>query len=137
MTKCFAPFEGGLCELELGHVGMHDATDYGPRCKATWKGESCAYERGHSGKHWTITKDGEETWATCSDCGACNVEAWSPYARYCYRCGSKACADVDAAWMEAGHSLETELVLFAIQHRDGGDLAPRALQWLQAQKGRS
>lgn len=67
----------------------------------------------------------------CSDCGAHAVELWSPYARYCYRCGSQGAADVDAPWLEAIDGLEKELVLFAVHHRDI-DLVPRALRWLQA-----
>jgi hypothetical protein len=72
----------------------------------------------------------------CSDCGARPIEAWSPYARYCYWCGSKGCCDVDAPWIEAIDGLEKELVLFAVHHRDI-DLVPRALRWLQDQKGSS
>lgn len=75
--------------------------------------------------------------ARCSDCGARQIEAWSPYSRYCYWCGSKGCVDVDAEWLDTREGLEKELVLLAVFHRDGGDLAPRALQWLQAQKGSS
>lgn len=136
MTKCGAVFRDGLCELQLGHVGAHDVLEPGPRCKAKLKGESCAYELGHDGAHWTITEAGEETWCSCSDCGGRNIEPWSPYERYCYYCGSKGLADVGAPWLDALDGIEKELVLLAVYHRDG-DLTPRALQWLHAQKGSS
>jgi hypothetical protein len=84
-----------------------------------------------------LMRSGNEERPRCSDCGQRPIEVWSPYSRYCYRCGEKAAVDVDAQWVDASDGIEKELVLLAVFHRDGGGLTPRALQWLLARTGQS
>lgn len=106
-----------------------------PACVDDCDDSVCIEWSGDSGKksHVCIFARCAKHAARCSDCGTRPIEAWSPYARYCYYCGSKGAVDVSAAWLDAIEGIEKELVLLAVYHRDG-DLTPRALQWLQARK---